>query len=179
MARNMLIGSLVGLAIDDSTSGILGGATAGFVLTSSIEGDKRIFAYTVKHSDGSFETVAVDRPDLNDPSFDGYWIAASWVLTGEMRSYNKKSGTFGSVPIARTVYQGGKGAWEVRARWSSIDLSDGLVEGGEMDVASLGVNWWLTPIFSGGMDYRYIWNTRLGVEGTSSGLNTRVLLLLE
>jgi hypothetical protein len=37
----------------------------------------------------------------------------------------------------------------------------------------------LTPIFSVGMDYRYIWNTRLGVEGTSSGLNTRVLLLLE
>jgi hypothetical protein len=51
MARNMLIGSLVGLAIDDSFSGALSGATAGFVLTSIIEGDKRIFAY--------------DRPDLN------------------------------------------------------------------------------------------------------------------
>jgi phosphate-selective porin OprO/OprP len=53
-----------------------------------------------------------------------------------MRPYNKKSGTFGSVPIARTVYQGGKGAWEVSGRWSTIDLSDGLVEGGEMDIAS-------------------------------------------
>ena len=96
-----------------------------------------------------------------------------------MRPYNKKSGTFGGVPISKSVYQGGKGAWELSARWSSIDLSDGLVEGGEMDIASLGVSWWLTPIFSVGMDYRYIWNTRLGVEGTSSGLNTRVLLLLE
>ena len=126
-----------------------------------------------------YTNTAVDNPDLANPSFDGYWIGASWVLTGEMRPYNKKSGTFGSVPIARTVYQGGKGAWEVSGRWSTIDLSDGLVEGGEMDIASLGVSWWLTPIFSVGLNYRYIWNTRLGVEGTSSGLNTRVLLLLE
>ena len=65
MARNMLIGSLVGLAIDDSFSGALSGATAGFVLTSIIEGDKRIFAYTLKLPDDSFETIAVDRPDLN------------------------------------------------------------------------------------------------------------------
>jgi len=48
-----------------------------------------------------------------------------------------------------------------------------------MDIASLGLSWWLTPFFSVGMNYRYIWNTRLGVGGTSSGLNTRVLLLLE
>jgi phosphate-selective porin OprO/OprP len=126
-----------------------------------------------------YTNTAVDNPDLANPSFDGYWIGASWVLTGEMRPYNKKSGTFGNVPIARTVYQGGKGAWEVSARWSNIDLSDGTVEGGEMDIASLGLSWWLTPIFSVGMNYRYIWNTRLGVDGTSSGLNTRVLLLLE
>jgi hypothetical protein len=64
MARNILIGSLLGLAIDDSTSGALKGATAGFVLTSFMEGDKRVFAYTIKFPDGSMETVAVDRPDL-------------------------------------------------------------------------------------------------------------------
>ena len=126
-----------------------------------------------------YTSTAVDNPDLANPDFDGYWIAGSWVLTGEMRPYNKKSGTFGSVPVAKTVYQGGKGAWEATARWSTIDLGDGLVEGGEMDIASLGLSWWLTPFFSVGMNYRYIWNTRLGVEGTSSGLNTRVLLLLE
>ena len=65
MARNMLIGSLVGLAIDDSFSGAISGATAGFVVTSIVEGDKRIFAYTLKLPDDSSETVAVDRPDLN------------------------------------------------------------------------------------------------------------------
>jgi phosphate-selective porin OprO/OprP len=126
-----------------------------------------------------YTKTAVDNPDLANPSFDGYWIGASWVLTGEMRPYNKKSGTFGNAPIARTVYQDGKGAWELSARWSSIDLTDGLVDGGEMDIASLGLTWWLTPFFSVGMNYRYIWNTRLGMEGSSSGLNSRVILLLE
>ena len=126
-----------------------------------------------------YTRTAVDNPDLANPGFDGYWVGASWVLTGEMRPYNKKSGTFGGVPISKSVYQGGKGAWELRARWSSVDLSDGLVDGGEMDIGSLGVSWWLTPFFSIGIDYRYIWNTRLGEEGTSSGLNSRILLLLE
>jgi phosphate-selective porin OprO/OprP len=126
-----------------------------------------------------YTRTSVDNPDLANPGFDGYWIAGSWVLTGEMRPYNKKSGTFGNVPIAKTVNQGGKGAWEVSARWSNIDLNDGLVEGGEMDIASLGVNWWLTPVFSVNANYRYIWNTRFGNEDTSSGFNTRVILLLE
>ena len=65
IARNMLIGSIVGLAIDDSFSGALGGATAGFALTALIEGDQRIFAYTITLPDNSARTVAVDRPDLN------------------------------------------------------------------------------------------------------------------
>ena len=65
IARNMLVGSLVGLAIDGGASGAITGATAGFVLTSLVEGDKRIFAYTLKFQDNSIEAVAVDRPDLN------------------------------------------------------------------------------------------------------------------
>ena len=121
----------------------------------------------------------VDSPTLDNPVFDGYWLAASWILTGEMRSYNRKSGTFGGVPVSRSVYQSGKGAWELSARWSTIDLEDGPVRGGEMDIASLGLTWWATPFFGVSANYRYIWNTLDGVEGTSSGLNTRIMLLLE
>ena len=121
----------------------------------------------------------VDNPALGKPSFDGYWVAASWVLTGEMRTYNQKSGTFGGVPVSKSVYQGGKGALELSARWSRIDLSDGLVEGGEMDIASLGLTWWLTPFFGVNANYRYIWNVLDGLRSTASGLNARLMLLLE
>ena len=121
----------------------------------------------------------VDNPALGNPSFDGYWLAASWILTGEMRAYNRKSGTFGGVPVSRGVYQNGKGAWEISARWSNIDLEDGAVEGGKMDIASLGLSWWATPFFGINANYRYIWNELGGQEGESSGLNARLILLLE
>ncbi len=121
----------------------------------------------------------VNSQQFGSPSFSGYWVGVSWILTGEMRSYNKKSGVFGGVPVSRSVYQSGKGAWELTARWSKVDLTDGLIEGGDMNIASLGLNWWLTPFFGINLNYRYIWNTRYGVEDSSSGFNSRIVLLLE
>jgi phosphate-selective porin OprO/OprP len=121
----------------------------------------------------------VNSPQFGNPSFSGYWVGVSWILTGEMRSYNKKSGVFGGVPVSRSVYQSGKGAWELTARWSNVDLNDGRIEGGDMDIASMGLNWWLTPFFGVNMNYRYIWNTRNGIEDSSSGFNSRLILLLE
>lgn len=64
MARNMLIGGLLGLAIKDSFSGALSGASAGFLVTSIMENDKRVFAYTVRLADDRYETVALTRPDV-------------------------------------------------------------------------------------------------------------------
>ncbi len=70
------------------------------------------------------------------------------------------------------------GAWEVAVRWSSIDASDGPVLGGEMDIGSLAVSWWLSPIFNVNLNYRYIANDRDGRDGRASGANVRVLLKL-
>ena len=75
--------------------------------------------------------------------------------------------------------QNGKGAWELAARYSDINLTDGKVEGGNMQIGSLGLNWWLTPFFSLGVNYRYIWNNQDGLDGTSSGFTTRILLMLD
>jgi phosphate-selective porin OprO/OprP len=121
----------------------------------------------------------VDAPALGDPDFDGYHVTASWIVTGEMRQYRKKNGIFGPVPVAKSVNQGGWGAWEVALRYSDLDLTDGLIDGGEMDILSLGFHWWLTPTFNFNMNYRYITLDRFGIEGTSSGIMTRVLLLME
>ncbi|MFC1688497.1 OprO/OprP family phosphate-selective porin [Pseudomonadota bacterium] len=121
----------------------------------------------------------VKNTSLENPEFDGYYVSASWVLTGEMRPYNKKNGLFRPVSISRTVYQNGKGAWEIAARYSDIDLTDGQVHGGDMQIASLGLNWRLTPFFGLGANYRYVWNTQDGLEGNSSGFMTRILLMLD
>ncbi len=121
----------------------------------------------------------VANPMLDNPVFKGYYVSASWISTGEMRPYSAKNGLFGSVPVSRTVYQNGKGAWEFSMRYSGVDLSDGQVDGGEMQIASLGVNWWLTPFFSFGVNYRYIWNQQGEHESSSSGVVGRILLMLE
>ena len=128
---------------------------------------------------GEYTRSRAANPALGDPVFDGYWVGASWILTGEMREYFPKNGTFSVLPVSRSVYQNGRGTWELSARWSSIDLDDGLVRGGQMDIASVGLTWWLTTYIGVSANYRYIWNTLDGVEGTSSGFNTRLILALE
>ena len=126
-----------------------------------------------------YVSTDVDSPSSGDLDFSGYHVTGSWIFSGEMRSYNKKSGVMGPIPVARSVYQGGWGAWELSARFSSLDLTDGPVDGGEMDIFSVGLNWWLSPIFNVNMNYRFIDNDLGGINGQSSGIMTRVLVLLE
>ena len=78
----------------------------------------------------------------NNPTYNGYNVIASYVLSGEMRQYNKRSGLIKRVNVANGVNSGGWGTWEIFSRWSSIDLSDGAVDGGVMNTLSLGLNWW-------------------------------------
>jgi phosphate-selective porin OprO/OprP len=121
----------------------------------------------------------VDSPQTGDPFFSGYHLTGSWAITGESRAYRKRSGTFDPLPIARPVNQGGWGAVELAFRYSNTDLTDGAVDGGEMDIYSLGVNWWFARNAHLGVNYRYITLDRDGMEGTSSGLNARLLLMLD
>jgi phosphate-selective porin OprO/OprP len=73
-----------------------------------------------------------------DADFDGYYVFGSWFLTGESRPYDAKKGSFGRVkPSAKS------GAWELAARYSSLDLTDGAIDGGEMDNWTVGVNYYM------------------------------------
>ena len=81
----------------------------------------------------------------SDPDFNGWYIYGSYFLTGEHRPYKASSGSFGRVKPASIVGKGGHGAWELAARYSSIDLDDSDIKGGEEDNITLGVNWYATP----------------------------------
>lgn len=121
----------------------------------------------------------ISAPIAGDPTFGGYSITGSWVISGEMRNYNKRNGLMQLVPVAKSVYQGGWGAWELSARYSSVDLTDAFVTGGEMDIWSLGVSWWLSPIFNFNLNYRHVSLDRFGLKGSTNGVNVRVMLSLE
>ena len=52
---------------------------------------------------------------------------ASWMLTGKMWPFTQKTLLIRPVPESKDGVQDGIGAWDVTARFSDNDLTDGLV----------------------------------------------------
>jgi len=79
---------------------------------------------------------------LPDLGFDGWYAYASWFPTGESRRYDE--GEFGRVTPLRPLGSGGAGAFELGLRFSTLDLTDQDVTGGEQDNLTFGLNWYPT-----------------------------------
>jgi phosphate-selective porin OprO/OprP len=96
---------------------------------------------------GEYTLARVDAPSggSSDPDFNGYYVQANYVLTGESRAYSKATGAFGAVRPAENAFSpdGGRGAWEIGARYSAIDLRDDGTDGGQLADMTLGLNWYL------------------------------------
>jgi phosphate-selective porin len=96
-----------------------------------------------------------------------------------MRQYNKRSGLIKRVNVAKGVNSGGWGTWEIYGRWSSIDLTDKAIYGGEMATFSMGLNWWPVATVQANVNYRYSKLDRYGQTGFNHGLVTRLSFVLE
>jgi phosphate-selective porin OprO and OprP len=96
---------------------------------------------------GEYVFQDYDSKDLDDPSFDAYYIAASYFVTGEQRKYKQASGAFDRVsPKANFMNgEGGTGAVEFALRYGSTDANDGDADGGRMHTWTAGINWYLNP----------------------------------
>jgi phosphate-selective porin OprO and OprP len=93
-------------------------------------------------------TLDQDRfTGVGDVDLDGYYVTVGYFVTGEHRTYSRGSGVFSRVIPKRNFdpANGGWGAWEVAARYSTLNLNDGPVEGGELTDWTLGVNWHINP----------------------------------
>jgi phosphate-selective porin OprO and OprP len=118
-------------------------------------------------------------------TFQGGYVQLAYTLTGENRAYDRKIGTLAREYFATGPYEnaflvrndnggwnGGLGAWEIAARFSHVNLNDGVlqppvnngsqlnrIQGGIMDGVTLGVNWYLNNNvkfnFDWVHDYRY------------------------
>lgn len=86
------------------------------------------------------------RSDVaNDPRFSGAYVQFSVFLTGESRTYNPRTGIFELIEPLHSfgASSWGAGAWEVALRYSTIDLNDKDILGGELEDVTLGLNWYL------------------------------------
>lgn len=118
-----------------------------------------------------------DARETTDPVFHGGDMVVTWLITGETRTYNTRGGFFNAVSPARTVFEGGPGAWEAVARLSYIDLDDGTHLGGKFWRFTPMVNWHLSDHMRFELAYGYGQLDRFDVRGATQFFQTRVQLL--
>ena len=106
--------------------------------------------------------------------FWGGYVSASWFLTGEERGYDRSSASVASVLLPNREFSWKNwtaGAWEIAARWSYVDLTSGSVNGGRMNIAMLGLNWYWN---------RYIrWMLNTGYANVTGGSSPGDLYILQ
>jgi phosphate-selective porin OprO/OprP len=120
----------------------------------------------------------VNAHESGDPFFQGGEVFASWLLTGETRTYNTRGGYFNQISPSRTVFGGGPGAWEVLAHATWIDLDDGPVTGGKYWRFTPLVNWYLSDNMRMEFAYGYGSLNRFNAIGKTHFFQTRIQLQL-
>jgi phosphate-selective porin OprO/OprP len=105
--------------------------------------------------------------------FHGGDVVATWLTTGETRSYNTVGNYFRSVVPAKTVIQGGPGAWEVVLRYSYSNLDSRAVQGGRFWRVTPMLNWYLTDNLR--LEFAYGWGVlnRFGVRSVTQFYQSR------
>jgi len=117
----------------------------------------------------------VDRNTADSLFFWGGYVQASLFLTGENRVYRQNRGTYGRVRTYENFFSvqewltnkvaWGRGAWQIAARLSHIDLNDGNIQGGRLTDLTLGLNWYLNSRTR--VQFNYI-RPMLDYQGTKS-----------
>jgi phosphate-selective porin OprO/OprP len=116
--------------------------------------------------------VDVNRTVGPAANFSGAYVQVGYFLTGESHGYDRVNKRWGRTkpfePFFRVRTEDGvcwgKGAWEVAARYSYIDLNSGATQGGRMDDTTLALSWYLNAFSR--LEFNYIHSTldRGGIE---------------
>lgn len=117
-------------------------------------------------------------PETNNPVFYGGDVVATYLITGETRPYSNTTGIFGFVPVKKSVFDGGPGAWEAVLRLSNIDLDSGTLTGGKFWRITPMVNWYLSKNVRLALTYGYGVLHRFNKSGTTQFFQSRIQFML-
>ncbi|KLT67719.1 OprO/OprP family phosphate-selective porin [Flavobacterium sp. ABG] len=107
--------------------------------------------------------------DFGTEQFSGYYVTASYVVSGEQRPYDQKA------TYARRIKPTGKyGAWEIFTRVGQNDLETKEVHGGTNNRYDLGLNWWATQYWKAGMVYGIGNLDKGGITGITNNFQFRL-----
>jgi phosphate-selective porin OprO and OprP len=164
---------------------------------SSFYAQAGYYGYQVDRAPIAFKTftsattsaTTVVQPSNN--SFSAWYVQATWLLTGESRTYNAANGAFAPPKPAKPFHltKGGWGAWELAARYSDLNLNShalnpasvitnwtgtttqtytfyNTARGGDQRIATIGLNWYPNNAVRFALDYQWIDVNRLQTPST-------------
>ena len=106
--------------------------------------------------------------------FNGIEAVATWVTTGETRSYNTVGNYFRSIAPKKSVIQGGPGAWELVLKYSYANLNSHDVQGGRFARVTPMINWYLTDNMRFELGYGFGVLNRFGILGRTQFFQARL-----
>lgn len=89
-----------------------------------------------------------------DPSFFSWYAEAGYFLTGETRGY--KNGIWDRTKVLNPVNKGGMGAFQINARYDSLDLTNAKLQNGFSNNFATGVATASTNLARGGKQTGYL-----------------------
>jgi phosphate-selective porin OprO/OprP len=121
--------------------------------------------------------------DVDGGEADGGYFEYSYFITGENRGYQKHMKCFDRVRPIEDFFRVstadgicmGRGAWQLKARYSWLDMNDGVAGvRGYQDDFSAGANWYWNPYTRMMFDYVYEDVSLLsGVQGSNNNFGMR------
>jgi phosphate-selective porin OprO/OprP len=116
----------------------------------------------------------ISSTETHNPFFHGGEVLAAYLVTGEVRPYNRPGAYFDRVSPLRPVFTGGWGAWELVARFSYTDLDDQTIEGGKFWRITPMVNWHMSDNVRVELSYGYGVLDRFDLRGGTHFFGTRL-----
>jgi phosphate-selective porin OprO/OprP len=111
---------------------------------------------------GEYMVSAVNAVDGDeDATFDGYYLAASWFITGETRPFI--NGVW-----ERVKPEAAYGAWELVTRYSRLDAADNE-QGSSADTYTAGLNWHINSNVRLMTDYMHLLLTDESTDAETAG----------
>ncbi|MBV8457122.1 MAG: hypothetical protein JO122_10975 [Acetobacteraceae bacterium] len=111
--------------------------------------------------------------------FNGGYVEGSWVLTGEPHHYSIERASWDRPKADHpfSLADGGTGAWEIAARYSTVDLNSnvipgvsqsltGGVYGGQQQIAALALSWYPNDWLRFILQFQYVDVNKLNSAGT-------------
>jgi phosphate-selective porin OprO/OprP len=110
--------------------------------------------------------------------FVGGNFLISYFFTGAQRPYNTVGNIFGFIPVKKSVFKGGLGEIEGVLNFSTFDLNNRSIQGGQFTRITPMVNWYLTKTLRVEFIYGYGILKRYNLTGNVQFFETRLQITM-